>query len=287
MRTVQTLSELRAHLTDLPRPIGLVPTLGYLHAGHLSLVARAKAECATVGLSIFVNPTQFGPREDLARYPRDLERDLRLLAPLQPDVVWTPTAEEMYPNGYQTYIDVEKVTRPLEGEVRPGHFRGVATIVAKIFNAFAPQKAYFGQKDAQQVAVIRRMARDLNFPVEIVVCPTMREPDGLAMSSRNSYLSPEERRAATVLHRALSKAKLAWEQGERSADPLRASVKTMLAAEPLAQMEYVSVADPLALAELDTVNQDALISVAVRIGKTRLIDNFLLMDGVWQTGIQP
>jgi pantoate--beta-alanine ligase len=284
MKTIQTLSELRDFISAAPRPIGLVPTMGYLHAGHLSLVARAKAECATVGVSIFVNPAQFGPHEDLARYPRDLERDLRLLAPLNPDAVWTPSAEEMYPSDFQTYIDVVNVTKPLEGAIRPGHFRGVATIVAKLFNAFTPQKAYFGQKDAQQVAVIRRMARDLNFPLDIVICPTMREADGLAMSSRNSYLSPEERRAASVLHQSLKEAQTGYEEGERSAESLRAMMKNVLATQPLAQPEYVSAADPNTLAELDTVNQDALLSLAVRVGKTRLIDNFLLTSGVWQTG---
>jgi pantoate--beta-alanine ligase len=284
MKTIQSLKELRAFLDHAPRPIGLVPTMGYLHAGHLSLVARAKAECRTVGVSIFVNPAQFGPQEDLARYPRDLERDLRLLAPLQPDVIWTPTAEEMYPHGYQTYIDVEEVTNPLEGAIRPGHFRGVATIVAKLFNAVTPQKAYFGQKDAQQVAVIRRMARDLNFPLDIVICPTVRELDGLAMSSRNSYLSPEERRAAPVLQRALTAAQSAYDFGEHDAERLRIVMRATLSAEPLAQAEYVSVADPETLAELDGVGQDALVSLAVRIGKTRLIDNFMLTNGIWQTG---
>jgi pantoate--beta-alanine ligase len=284
MKTLSTLYDLRDNIEKAPRPIGLVPTMGYLHAGHLSLVARAKAECATVGISIFVNPTQFGPTEDFARYPRDLERDLRLLAPLDPDMVWTPSPAEMYPVGYQTYIDVEKVTQPLEGAVRPGHFRGVATIVAKLFNAFTPQKAYFGQKDAQQVAVIRQMVRDLNFPLEIVVCPTMREADGLAMSSRNSYLSPEARRAAPVLYRALQSAQAAFENGERTADQLRAKMNAALQSEPLATTEYVSVADPNSLAELGVVEQDALISLAVRIGKTRLIDNFLLTSGVWQVG---
>ena len=284
MKLVRTLSDLRACITALPRPLGLVPTMGYLHAGHLALVRRARAECATVGVSIFVNPAQFGPTEDLARYPRDLDRDLRLLEPAGADVVWAPEADEVYPAGYQTYITVGPVAETLEGAARPGHFQGVATVVAKLFNAFTPDRAYFGQKDAQQVAVIRRMARDLNFPLEIIVCPTVRERDGLAMSSRNTYLSPEERRAATVLFRALNAAKAAYQAGERGGENLRAAMRAALAAEPLARPEYVSVAGPETLRELDRVDGNALFSLAVRIGKTRLIDNFNLKEDSWDTG---
>ncbi len=250
--------------------------MGYLHEGHLSLVRRARAECDHVGVSLFVNPTQFGPNEDLSRYPRDLERDLRLLQAEGVDLVWTPSPEIVYPPGFQTWVTVEDVSRPLEGAHRPGHFRGVATVVAKLFNAFTPDRAYFGQKDAQQVVVIRRMARDLNFPLEIVVCPTVREPDGLAMSSRNAYLNPEERQAATVLHRALTAACEAWQHGERDGEALRALMQSILAAEPLANPEYVSVADPDTLEELERVEGRALLSLAVRIGRTRLIDNVLL-----------
>jgi pantoate--beta-alanine ligase len=284
MELVQKLSDLRKTITALPRPLGLVPTMGYLHEGHLALVRRARAECASVGVSIFVNPAQFGPQEDLARYPRDLERDLRLLEPAGADVVWAPEDGEVYPPGFQTYITVEEAAQPLEGAVRPGHFRGVATVVAKLLNAFTPDRAYFGQKDAQQAAVIRRMALDLNFPLKIVVCPTVREGDGLAMSSRNTYLAPEERRAAIVLYRALSAARAACDGGERDAEKLRAAMRGYLAAEPRAETDYVSVADPDTLRELDRVDRDALFSMAVRIGKTRLIDNFLLRDGGWETG---
>ena len=276
MMIVSTLEELRSARSILDDPVGLVPTMGYLHEGHLSLVKRAKEECASVAVSIFVNPTQFGPNEDLAAYPRDLERDLRLLESLGVDLVWTPTPEIMYPDGYQTWVQVEALTVPLEGARRPGHFRGVTTVVAKLFNGVQPAKAYFGQKDAQQVAVIRRMARDLNFPLDVVVCPTMREPDGLAMSSRNAYLDPEQRQAATVLYRALSVAKEAYEAGEHDAEKLRALMRETLAAEPLAKMQYVSCADYDTLEELDTVSGKALLSMAVFVGKTRLIDNFVL-----------
>jgi pantoate--beta-alanine ligase len=284
MELTRTYDELRDYLTAAPRPLGLVPTMGYLHEGHLALVRRARAECAAVGVSIFVNPTQFSPQEDLACYPRDLGRDLHLLEGAGADVVWTPDAAAVYPPGFQTYVNVETVSQPLEGAVRPGHFRGVATVVAKLFNVFTPEKAYFGQKDAQQVAVIRRMARDLDFPVMIVICPTVREPDGLAMSSRNTYLNAEERRAATVLFRALSEARAAHERGERRGEALRASMRGVLAAESLAQTEYVSVTDLDSLQELDAVQSGALFSMAVRIGKTRLIDNFELRDGSWETG---
>ncbi len=276
MQIISPLSELRTARLSLNGTVGLVPTMGYLHEGHLSLVAQAKAENQHVIVSIFVNPTQFGANEDLSKYPRDLERDLSLLRPLGVDVVWMPTAEMMYPPGYQTWVEVEALTKGLEGAMRPGHFRGVATVVAKLFNATQPHKAYFGQKDAQQAAVIRRMAADLNFPLEVVVCPTLREADGLAMSSRNKYLNEAERKAATVLFRALSAAKNLYEGGERDAEKLRAKMKEVLTAEPLAQMQYVSCADYDTLEELDVVTGKALISMAVFLGKTRLIDNFVL-----------
>ncbi|HEX6269488.1 MAG TPA: pantoate--beta-alanine ligase [Anaerolineales bacterium] len=276
MQTVSSLPDLRFTRLSYPGTVGLVPTMGYLHEGHLSLVRRARDECDQVVVSIFVNPAQFGPSEDLSRYPRDLERDLRLLEPLGVDLVWTPTPEMMYPDRYQTWVEVEEMTRPLEGAMRPGHFRGVTTVVAKLFNAVQPDKAYFGQKDAQQAAVIRRMTRDLNFPVEIVVCPIIREPDGLAMSSRNVYLDAEQRKAATVLYRSLSAAQEAYERGERDAEKLRGIMKDVLASEPLAQVQYVSCADYDTLEELDTVKGKALLSMAVLIGKTRLIDNLVL-----------
>jgi len=276
MRTIITLSELGAARRSFPGTVGLVPTMGYLHQGHLSLVRRARAECEHVVVSIFVNPTQFGPTEDLSSYPRDLERDLSLIEPLGTDLVWMPTAEIMYPPGYQTWVEVEAITRPLEGSMRPGHFRGVATVVAKLFNGVQPHKAYFGQKDAQQAAVIRQMTRDLNFPIEIVICPIVREPDGLAMSSRNVYLDGKERKAATVLYRSLSAARHMYGNGERDAEKLRQRMKEVIASEPLAKMQYISCADYDTLEELETVTGKTLLSMAVFLGKTRLIDNLVL-----------
>lgn len=276
MMVVSTLEELAAALGLLDKPLGLVPTMGYLHEGHLSLARRARDECKSVVVSIFVNPTQFGPTEDLSKYPRDLERDLRLLETADVDLVWTPTPEIMYPAGFQTWVEVQEMTLPLEGAQRPGHFRGVTTVVTKLFHAVQPAKAYFGQKDAQQAAVIRQMTRDLNFPVDIVVCPIVREPDGLAMSSRNVYLDAAQRTAATVLYRALSAAKAAYEKGERGAEKLRTIMKETLASEPLAQVQYVSCADYETLQELDQVTGKTLLSMAVLFGKTRLIDNIVL-----------
>jgi pantoate--beta-alanine ligase len=276
MRSAITLTDLRAARLSFPGKMGLVPTMGYLHEGHLSLVRRARQECDHVVVSIFVNPTQFGPKEDLSKYPRDLERDLSLLEPLGVDLVWMPTAETMYPPGYQTWVEVEAITRPLEGAMRPGHFRGVTTVVAKLFNAVQPHNAYFGQKDAQQAAVIRQMTRDLNFPIDIVICPIVRELDGLAMSSRNVYLDSDQRKAATVLSRALRAAREAYENGERDAEKLREGMKEVLAGEPLAQVQYVSCADYETLEELDSVTRKALLSMAVFFGKTRLIDNVVL-----------
>jgi len=276
MKTVSSLFDLRTARLSLYGTIGLVPTMGYLHEGHLSLIRRARAECESVVVSIFVNPTQFGVNEDLSKYPRDLERDLSLIEPLGVDLVWNPTPEIMYPTGYQTWVEVEAITRPLEGAMRPTHFKGVTTVVAKLFNAVQPHKAYFGQKDAQQAAVIRQMTRDLNFPIEIIVCPTTREADGLAMSSRNKYLEGADRPAATILFRSLSAAKLAYEGGERNAEKLRTIMKDTLATEPRAQPQYVSCADYDTLEELDVVSGKTLLSMAVLIGKTRLIDNFVL-----------
>lgn len=276
MNVVTTLEELRAARKQLDGPLGFVPTMGYLHEGHLSLVRRAKAECSHAAVSIFVNPTQFGPNEDLSKYPRDLERDLNLLKSGGADLVWTPTPEVMYPPGFQTWVNVEGLTVPLEGAIRPGHFRGVTTVVAKLFNAVGADKAYFGQKDAQQAAVIRRMAVDLNFSTEVIVCPTVREADGLAMSSRNVYLSAEERKAATILYRALSAAGAAYGSGERSAEALRKMVTETIASEPLAQLQYVSCADYDNLQELQHITGKALLSLAAFVGKTRLIDNFVL-----------
>lgn len=276
MQIVTTIPELRAARAELAGPVGFAPTMGYLHEGHLSLVRRARAECASVAVSIFVNPTQFGPNEDLANYPRDLERDLALLEPEGVDLVWTPTPEVMYPPGFQTWVTVDEITQPLEGALRPGHFRGVTTVVTKLFTGVMPQKAYFGQKDAQQARVIEQMTRDLNLPVDIVVCPIVREPDGLAMSSRNTYLDPEQRRAATVLYRGLLAAREAFEAGERDGERLRGIVAETVAGEPLAELQYVSCADPETLQELDSVSGRALLSMAVFVGKTRLIDNLVL-----------
>ncbi|HET6595894.1 MAG TPA: pantoate--beta-alanine ligase [Anaerolineales bacterium] len=276
MLSVITLTELRSERLSFAGRVGLVPTMGYLHEGHLSLVRQAREECDHLIVSIFVNPTQFGPKEDLSKYPRDLDRDLSLLELLGVDLVWMPTAEIMYPPDFQTWVQVETISQPLEGSMRPGHFRGVTTVVAKLFNAVQPHNAYFGQKDAQQAAVIRQMTRDLNFPIEIVVCPIVREQDGLAMSSRNVYLEPEQRKAATVLSRALQAAKGEYENGERDAEKLRGKMKEVLASEPLAQVQYVSCADYDTLEELNNVTSKALLSLAVFIGKTRLIDNLVL-----------
>lgn len=258
--------------------LGLVPTMGYLHRGHVSLVEMARRENDVVAVSIFVNPAQFGPSEDFSRYPRDTDRDLALLEEAGVGFVFMPPVEEIYPLGYSTYVDVREVTSRLEGAARPGHFAGVATVVAKLFNLVQPHRAYFGQKDAQQVVVIKKMVRDLNFNLEIHVGETMREPDGLALSSRNVYLNPEERQAALCLSRSLAAARDLWQKGERRGSPLREAMLRPLAAEPLARPDYVSVARPDTLEELDDSGNadEALASLAVRIGNTRLIDNVLL-----------
>ncbi|MCK4741792.1 MAG: pantoate--beta-alanine ligase [Anaerolineales bacterium] len=266
MKVVSTLEELRSAKSDLPSPLGLVPTMGFLHEGHLSLVKRAKGECESVGVSIFVNPTQFGEGEDLEAYPRDLPRDLRLLEEDGVDLVWVPTVEDVYPTDSQTWVVVEELTKQLEGGQRPGHFRGVTTAVAKLFNAFQPDRAYFGQKDAQQALVIQRMVKDLLLPIEIVVCPIVREKDGLAMSSRNAYLSPEQRRAAIVLHHALGEAAERFHNGERDAEVLRGSMLAVIQDEPLARAQYVSVADPDTLEEAQGEIQRAVLSMSVYVG---------------------
>ncbi|MEN4099564.1 MAG: pantoate--beta-alanine ligase [Anaerolineaceae bacterium] len=273
MKVVNTLAQLTVARNELTEPVGFVPTMGYLHEGHLSLVRVSKSQCVSTVASIFVNPTQFGPKEDLSNYPRDLARDLALLDKEGVDLVWTPDETVMYPAGFQTWVDVERVTQPLEGSYRPGHFRGVTTIVAKLFNGVRPQKAFFGQKDAQQALVIQQMTRDLSYPIEIVICPIVREPDGLAMSSRNVYLSAEERPAALILHRALTKARQAYLDGERNASRLREIMLMCFSEEPLANVQYVSCASLETLHELDRIENGALLSVAVFFGKTRLIDN--------------
>jgi pantoate--beta-alanine ligase len=250
--------------------------MGYLHEGHLVLARRAKAENGIVAVSIFVNPTQFGPTEDFARYPRDPDRDLSLLEKEGVDWVFMPSVEDMYPQGSSSWVNVEKVTDRLEGAVRPGHFRGVATVVAKLFNIVQPTRAYFGQKDAQQVVAIKRMVADLNMNLEVVVVPTVREPDGLAMSSRNVYLNPQERQAALVLWKSLNLARQLWLEGERKAERVRQQMASLIQKEPLARIEYISIAHPETLEELTEIDQPALVSLAVRVGKTRLIDNVTL-----------
>jgi pantoate--beta-alanine ligase len=277
MKTVRAVAEVKAWRREAAGTVGLVPTMGYLHAGHLSLVHRARAENERVAASLFVNPKQFGPREDLARYPRDLVRDQTLLAEAGCELLWAPEIEDVYPPGFDTSVDVGAVAQPLEGERRPGHFRGVATVVLKLLGVFEPTRAYFGEKDAQQLAVIRRMVRDLDVPVTIVPCATVREADGLAMSSRNSYLGPEDRRAAPVLFRALQAAAARWKAGERQADVLRATLLDTLAGEPRARADYVSVADPETFQELTgTITGPAHVLLAVHVGAARLIDNLLL-----------
>lgn len=274
MIVVQTIQETRtARWGDPALSWGLVPTMGYLHEGHLALVRRARADNARVAVSIFVNPTQFAPTEDLDSYPRDLARDLALLRQEGVDLVFAPDAAEIYPPGFQTEVRVQQVSQPLEGSARPTHFQGVATVVAKLFNILQPDRAYFGQKDAQQTVVLRRLVQDLNFNLELVVCPTVREADGLALSSRNAYLSPAERAAAPVLYRALTNAVDALKAGERRADVLRQVMQATIEAEPLARLVYVSAADPETLQELERVKDEVLLSTAVFIGKTRLIDN--------------
>jgi pantoate--beta-alanine ligase len=277
-RVLRTRAELRAALADAPRPVGLVTTMGWLHEGHRELMRTARAENATTVVTIFVNPRQFNEASDYTQYPRNEAQDLAICESEGIDLVFAPDVPEVYPEGFDTTVSVGAVARPLEGAARPGHFDGVATVVAILFGLVGADRAYFGQKDAQQVMVIRQMARDLAIGTEVVTLPTVREPDGLAMSSRNVHLSPEERSAATVLRRALVAARDAWAGGERSAEALRSVMRRVLAEEPLADAEYVSVADGRTLAELDTIDGPALASMAVRFGSTRLIDNEPLGD---------
>ena len=275
MEVVRNRSELRRALAALPRPLGLVPTMGWLHAGHRSLIARARDECGAVAVSIFVNPRQFGDPADLARYPRGETRDLALCADAGADLVWVPSVDDVYPPGFDTSVTVERLALPLEGAARPGHFAGVTTVVAVLFGLVRPDRAYFGEKDGQQLRVIDRMARDLGL-TEVVRCPTVREPDGLALSSRNVHLAADDRAAATVLYRALDAGRAAWAAGERDATAIRRRVGGVLATEPLASVEYVSLADDVTLAELERADGPALLSLAARFGTTRLIDNLRL-----------
>ena len=277
MQVIRTAREMAAACRDATRPLGLVPTMGALHEGHLSLVRQARGENETLAATIFVNPTQFGATEDLSAYPRPLEDDLAALLGEHADLVYVPPVEEVYPQGFDTWVDIPRLGDRLEGAHRPGHFRGVATVVAKLFGLIRPDRAYFGQKDGQQTVVIRRLAMDLDLGVDVVVAPTVREPDGLALSSRNVYLSEEERTAAPVVYRALFEARRLWEDGVRDADMLRSEARRVLDAEPrVARIDYVSVADVETLEELDTVDGRAMVSVAVQIGRPRLIDNIVL-----------
>ena len=261
------------------KTIGLVPTMGFLHEGHLSLMRRARAENDLLVVSIFVNPTQFGPNEDYETYPRDIQRDSETVASVGVDVIFSPTAKDMYPNGYATFVNVEHITEKMCGATRPGHFRGVTTIVAKLFNLVQPHRAYFGQKDAQQTVVIKRMAEDLNFGTEIVVLPTVREDDGIAMSSRNKYLNQEERQAALVLIKSLRMAESLVKSGQNDAAEINHKMRDMIEAEPLAQIDYIAIVNANTLADLDIVKGEVLIALAVFIGETRLIDNVILDAG--------
>jgi len=276
MKVVETAAELSRLRGKMTGPVGFVPTMGYLHEGHLVLVRQARAENALVAVSIFVNPTQFGPKEDFKQYPRDPERDLALLEGEGTDVVFMPPVEEIYPPGFDSWVEVGRLGRKLEGASRPGHFRGVATVVARLFELVRPDRAYFGQKDAQQLIVIRQMVADLDMNLEVVAVPTVREADGLAMSSRNTYLNPEERKQAAVLYQALTLAQRLYGEGERDAETIRRQMTVLIQRQPSADIDYISIADAETLEELDVVKPLALVSMAVKIGKTRLIDNIVL-----------
>ena len=270
MKVITTVDTARDQVRGASRPLGLVPTMGALHDGHMALVRRARSENATLAVSVFVNSTQFGPQEDYSTYPRDMDSDMSKLEAAEVDLLFAPSVGEMYPEGFGTYVDVGPIADRLEGRSRPSHFRGVATVVSKLLALVRPDRAYFGQKDAQQYLVVNQLNADLGFGAEIVVVPTVREADGLALSSRNAFLGPEERRAATVLYRSL---RLAEELETRDAEQIRRRMRALIEREPLARVDYVSVADSATLEELDTVGGPALVSLAVRIGETRLIDN--------------
>ncbi|MDP2719518.1 MAG: pantoate--beta-alanine ligase [Dehalococcoidia bacterium] len=276
MEIVKTIGDMKALRRQMRGQVGFVPTMGYLHEGHLVLVRNSRKGNDHTVASIFVNPTQFGPKEDFTAYPRDPERDFAMLEREEVDAVFIPGAGEMYPPGFDTWVEAGKITERLEGAVRPGHFRGVATVCTKLFNIVEPDRAYFGQKDAQQVTVIIKVVRDLDMNLEIVVVPTVREADGLAMSSRNVYLNPMERKAAVILWKALSTADKLWAGGESNADRIRGEMMTTIEKEPLAVIDYVSVADTETLEELEVINRAALVSLAVKFGRTRLIDNIVL-----------
>ena len=276
MQVIESVAAFRQAHAVAAKPLGLVPTMGFLHEGHMALVRRARKENATVAVSIFVNPTQFGPSEDFETYPRDMDADLAQLDDAGVDLVFAPPVEEVYPPGFDTFVDVGRIGERLEGEHRAGHFRGVATVVCKLLTIVRPDRAYFGQKDAQQCLVVKRLNADLNLGAEIVVCPTVRDPDGLALSSRNVYLSESEREAALSLHRSLTLARQLHTQGETDADMVRRRMREIITAYPSAAIDYISIADAENLGELDIIDRPALVSLAVRIGKTRLIDNVIL-----------
>jgi pantoate--beta-alanine ligase len=278
MEIIHTINYMRSYLNsrDDSKSVGLVPTMGYFHDGHLSLMRQARADNDIVVVSLFVNPIQFGPQEDLQAYPRDLDRDAKLAESVGVDAIFNPSADEMYPKHYSTYVDVENITNTLCGLSRPGHFRGVATVVLKLFNIIRPDKAYFGMKDYQQLRVIQQMTSDLNLDIDVIGLPIRREPDGLAMSSRNTYLSPEERRAALILSKALAFAQKKLSEGCTSALELKSMVEDFIRTEPLADIEYVSIVDHITLEDMVEIKDIALLALAVRIGKTRLIDNTIL-----------
>lgn len=275
-RTVEEIRKFVREARSKGQKVGLVPTMGYLHEGHLTLMREAKKSCDVVVISIFVNPLQFGPKEDFAQYPRDFERDARMAEDVGVDAIFVPEAEEMYPRGFSTHVDVEGLVDCLCGASRPGHFRGVATVVTKLFNIVLPDKAFFGQKDAQQVLVIKRMAEDLNMPLEIVAVPTVREADGLAMSSRNIYLSAEQRKAALVLSQSLEAAREAVAGGQRDADKILRLVREMISGQPLASIDYVELRALPNLEPVQFINGPVLLALAVKFDKTRLIDNAVL-----------
>lgn len=277
MKKISSIEEIRSIRKSLPEPVGFVPTMGYLHEGHLMLVKKARQECASVFTSIFVNPAQFGPQEDLAKYPRDLERDFSALENEGVDVVWTPDNNMMYPAGYDTWVNVESISSSLEGEIRPGHFRGVATVVTKLFHVVQPDKAYFGQKDAQQAWIIKKMAKDLNFNIDIHIEPTVREADGLAMSSRNVYLNAAERSAAPKLYEGLRKALRAYNHNEVNSDQLIGIVTKHLETSPLFNVQYVKIVHPESFEPVSTAFDGCVLLVAAKLGSTRLIDNIILI----------
>ena len=279
IKIARSIEEARRLRASLPEQVGLVPTMGFLHEGHLSLIRRASADNPSVVVSVFVNPTQFGPAEDYGTYPRDLERDLSLLETAGADLAFVPEADSLYPPGYDSWVDIGELGTRLEGASRPGHFRGVATVVTKLFHIIRPHRAYFGEKDAQQLAVIRKLARDLDFGIEIVGCPIVRHPDGIAMSSRNTYLSSQQRKSATVLSRSLILASELWRKGERDSAAIRDAMERLIQAEAGTALDYISIADQDTLVEIPRLDRPALVSLAVRVGQTRLIDNARIPPG--------